>query len=249
MDANPLRQFVHVLLMGEIMSLRSTLTPEVRIDDPTLGSVGADGFGELAALWRNRGAAHDPKWVALTTDSQRSVAEFEIRVDGPDGPAALPVAAVAVHTDGLLSHVRLYHSFWPLEGAHRVREPVVDCAGGLSAGDVVSKYQEGLAAGDVSAVLACFGDGAYVREPAGGRWLHRGLEGLNGFYSAILRDGGIPLEHCSVTDDGVRCAIEYVVRRWGSHDVAPQAGVAVYERNGGGLLGAARIYDDIEPPL
>jgi hypothetical protein len=52
-----------------------------------------------------------------------------------------------------------------------------------------------------------------------------------------------------VTDDGVRCAVEYNVVRWGSHDLPPQAGIAVYERSPDGLLAAARVYDDVEPPV
>jgi hypothetical protein len=51
-----------------------------------------------------------------------------------------------------------------------------------------------------------------------------------------------------VTDDGVRCALEYNCVRWGSHDLPPQAGLGVYERGPDGLLAAARVYDDIEPP-
>jgi hypothetical protein len=35
----------------------------------------------------------------------------------------------------------------------------------------------------------------------------------------------------------------------GSHDLPPQAGIAICERSpGGGLLQAVRIYDDIEAP-
>jgi hypothetical protein len=37
--------------------------------------------------------------------------------------------------------------------------------------------------------------------------------------------------------------------RWGLTDIPPQGGVAVYERGSGGLLSAARIYDDVEPPV
>ena len=36
--------------------------------------------------------------------------------------------------------------------------------------------------------------------------------------------------------------------RWGSHDLPPQAGIGVYERGPDGLLAAARVYDDVEPP-
>ena len=61
--------------------------------------------------------------------------------------------------------------------------------------------------------------------------------------------GGIPLGHCSATDDGARCAVEYNLTRWGRTALPPQAGVAVYERGESGLLRAARIYDDVDPPL
>ena len=49
-----------------------------------------------------------------------------------------------------------------------------------------------------------------------------------------------------MTDDGVRCAVEYNCVRWGSHDLPPQAGIAVFERDADGLLAAVRVYDDVE---
>jgi hypothetical protein len=60
--------------------------------------------------------------------------------------------------------------------------------------------------------------------------------------------GGIEMEACAVTDDGVRCAVEYNCDRWGDHDLPPQAGPGVYERGPDGLLTAAPIYDDIQAP-
>ncbi len=36
--------------------------------------------------------------------------------------------------------------------------------------------------------------------------------------------------------------------RWGVSEIPLQAGVAVYERGSNGLLSAARIYEDVEPP-
>ena len=67
--------------------------------------------------------------------------------------------------------------------------------------------------------------------------------------SAWGSSGGIPLEHCTVIDDGRCCALEYNVVRWGTTELTPQAGVAVYERGADGGLAAARIYDDTDPPL
>ncbi len=70
--------------------------------------------------------------------------------------------------------------------------------------------------------------------------------GLDGWFS---NGGGIPLEHCTSTDDGRRCALEYNVVRWGRTEIPPEAGVAVYVRGVSGRLAAARIYDDSDMPL
>ena len=70
------------------------------------------------------------------------------------------------------------------------------------------------------------------------------------FYERLFSNGGgIPLEHCSVIDDGRTCALEYNVVRWGRTELPPEAGVAVYVRGESGKLAAARIYDDADPPL
>ena len=88
-----------------------------------------------------------------------------------------------------------------------------------------------------------------ARESAGGQHIHRGAEGLRGFYGELFANGGgIPLEHCTLIDDGRACALEYNVVRWGETELPPQAGVAVYVRGQSGQLAAARIYDDADPP-
>jgi hypothetical protein len=52
-----------------------------------------------------------------------------------------------------------------------------------------------------------------------------------------------------VTDDGTRVALEFNAVAWGGQQMPPQAGVAVYERGRSGRLAAARVYDDVDPPL
>jgi hypothetical protein len=43
----------------------------------------------------------------------------------------------------------------------------------------------------------------------------------------------------------VAAAIEFIAIRFGQRQIAPQAGLAVYERGPSGKLLAARIYDDV----
>jgi hypothetical protein len=89
-----------------------------------------------------------------------------------------------------------------------------------------------------------------MREPAGDIHVHRGTDELRDLYALFFSNGGgIPLEHCTVTDDGRTCAIEYNVVSWGRTSLPPQAGIAVYERGATGRLAAARIYDDVDPPI
>jgi hypothetical protein len=138
---------------------------------------------------------------------------------------------------------------WPLTSEHRVRSPLLPADPKLHAEGTPGDYQRALAEGDLAGIVATFEPDGYAREPSGGAYLHRGVEGLRELYAHLFANGGgIPLEHCTLTDDGVRCAIEHNCVRWGLTDIAPQAGVAVYERGSSGLLAAARIYDDVEPP-
>ena len=107
-------------------------------------------------------------------------------------------------------------------------------------------------AGDLDATaaeLAAFEPDAYMREPAGDGYVHRGTDDLRGLYELFFSDdGGISLEHCAVADVGRACALEYNVVAWGGMELPPQAGLAVYVRGDSGRLAAARVYDDSDPP-
>jgi hypothetical protein len=139
----------------------------------------------------------------------------------------------------------VYFSTWPLTGAHAILQPDP----GLHEADVVGEYQRALAAGDVEAAVATFEPDGYMREPAGGEHIHRGTDELRALYTSFFANGGgIPLEHCAVTDDGRACALEYNVVTWGRTELPPEAGIAVYVRGDSGKL-IARVYDDSQPPL
>ena len=237
--------------------VRSFARQQPVLDDPRQGHVEGTGafasfVADQAAWLRERDAVVEN--VALTRTTTRTVEEIVLRLladdEGGGGRVELPVAIVSDRNpDGTLKSVRVYHSMWPLTGGHRVREPLLPKDPNLVVPDVVGEYQRALAAGDLEAVLATYEDDAYAREPSGGGYVYRGKEKLREVYSAqFANGGGIPLEHCTVTDDGVRCAVEYNCVRWGVTEIPPQAGVAVYERGSSGRLAGGRIYDDVDPP-
>jgi hypothetical protein len=159
------------------------------------------------------------------------------------------VAVVAESPDDRSVVFRTYCSQWPVDGRRHLRSPILRPGPGRP-GDVVGRYQAALNAGDADAIVDTFAPDGYYREPIGPPFAHRGTTELRSFFTRCFSaGGGIGLEHCVVTDDGVRCALEFNCLRWGSHDLPPQAGIAVYERGPDGLLAAARVYDGIEAPI
>jgi len=177
------------------------------------------------------------------------VVELLARLDHEGGELTWPLAVVAESPDDLSVVFRTYCSQWPVDERRHIRPPILE-PGPAGPGDVVGRYQAALDAGDTEAVVKTFAPDGYFRGPFGPRYLHRGTAELRSFFTRCFSaGGGIGLQHCVVTDDGVRCALEYNCVRWGSHDLPPQAGIGVYERGPDGLLAAARVYDDVEAPL
>lgn len=246
---DPTVRYLPLLVTGDADGLASLFEREPLLDDPGEGRV--EGHGTLLRFVQS---SH--KWLvekqaqaehfALTVSGERSVAEqvLHLTIDGKR--IGLPVALVGERgAGGKLRELRIYHSMWPLTGGHKVRSPLLQAAHNLELPQVVERYQWALGTAELDTILSVFEPDGYAQEPSGGEYVHRGPEGRRELYSALFSDGGIPLEHCSVTFDGTRCAIEYNVVRWGEHRLKPQAGVAVYEIGPSGLLAAARIYDDV----
>jgi hypothetical protein len=242
------------LLAGEPQPLVESFAGEPRLYDPLRGRVeGARAFTayvERTRAWllERNVSVENVEHVAV---EGRGFGEVVLHLDGKSGRVALPYAVVADRRpDWSIEELRLYRSSWPLTGGHLNRPPLLQPGDDLREPPVVAEYQRALAAGDAGAVLATFEQDGYAREPAGGESTHRGPDGLRAFYEGLFANGGgIPLEHCAIADDGRACALEYNVVRWGETPLAPQAGVAVYVRGPSGRLAAARIYDDVDPPL
>jgi SnoaL-like domain len=249
--ADPVAQYLTALNKGDAHPLEDTWPGEVVIYDPRAGEV--RGHRQL-----RRFVSRNLSWladlharietVASTVDGGRAVVELLAHLDHRGRELAWPVAVVAESPDDLSVVFRTYCSQWPLEEQRPLRPAILE-PGPAHPGDVVGRYEDALAAGDTDAVVSTFAPDGYFRGPFGPHYAHRGTAELRSFYArAFSAGGGIGLQDCVVTDDGVRCAVEYNCVRWGSHDLPPQAGIGVYERGPDGLLAAARVYDDVDAP-
>jgi hypothetical protein len=250
-QADPVGQYLAALNRGDGRVLQTTWPGEVVVYDPRVGEI--RGHGQL-----RRFISTNQSWlaqrharietVASTYAGGRAVVELLAHLAGDGGELAWPVAVVAESPDDLSVIFRTYCSQLPVDGRRHIRPPILK-PGDAHPGDVVGRYQAALEAGDAEAVVSAFTPDGYYREPIGPHATHRGAAELRSFFTReFSAGGGIGLQHCMVTDDGVRCALEYNCIRWGSHDLPPQAGLGVYERDPDGLLAAARVYHDVEPP-
>ncbi len=242
------------LMSGETDALIESFAGEPEVHHPVRGRVkGVAAFERFAIETKTWLADHDAtvEDVDFVLTPGRGVEELVLHLDRDDGRIELPVAIASDHDErGRIIEQRVYFSTWPLTGGHAIRPPLLQPDPGLHEPDVVGDYQRALAAGDAEAAVAAFEADGYVREPAGGAYTHRGTEELRALYELFFSGGGgIPLEHCAVTDDGRACALEYNVVAWGRTAMPPEAGIAVYVRGDSGRLAAARIYDDTDPPL
>jgi hypothetical protein len=247
-------RFFDGLRTGEIDALIGSFAAEPEVHHPVRGRIrGVPAFGRFVAdtqtwLDERNVTVEDINFIVVP---RGGVEELVLHLDGDDGRLALPLALAADRDEGgRIIELRFYFSSWPLTGGHAVRPPVLQPDPDLHEADIVGEYQRALAAGDVEAAVAAFEPDGYVREPAGGAYVHRGTDELRALYELFFSNGGgIPLEHCAVFDDGRACALEYNVVAWGRTELPPEAGIAVYVRGDSGKLAAARIYDDSDPPL
>ena len=250
--ADPVGEYFAALNQGDTRALETVWPGEVVIYDPRAGEV--RGHHQVRQfIGRNlswlAGLHARTERVADTCTGGRAVVELLAHLDHNGRELAWPVAVVAESPDDLSVVFRTYCSQWPVDERRHLRPPILG-AGQDRPGDVVGRYQDALAAGDAEEVVRTFAPDGYYREPIGAHATHRGVVELRSFFTrAFSAGGGIGLQHCLVTDDGVRCALEYNCVRWGSHDLPPQAGLGVYERGPDGLLAAARAYDDVEAPV
>lgn len=250
-QADPVTEYFNVLQTGATRELESVWPGEVVINDPRAGEVRGHHqvrrfVRENQSLWAEHHASVET--IASTDAGRRAVVELLVNVeDFEGGIVAWPIAVVAESPDDLSIVFRTYCSQWPVDGIRHLRPPILK-SGDAYPGDVVGRFLAAMDAGDVEEIMGTFESDGYLREPIGPHSTHRGTPELRSYFAECFVGGGVHIEHCVVTDDATRCALEYNCVRWGSHDLPPQAGIAIYERSPGGLLQAVRMYDDIEAP-
>ncbi len=249
---DPVSLYFAALNEGETRNLERAWPGEVVIHDPRVGQV--RGHKELKRFVR-----HNQSWlaerearietVASTVADGRAVVELLAHLADNGGELAWPITVVAESANDRSVEFRTYRSQQPVDGQRHVRPPILE-PGPNHPGDVVGCYLAALNAGDTDEIVKTFTPDGCFRESIGSHRSHRGTHELESYFSRSFgAGGGITLEYCTVTDDGVRCAVEYNCLRWGSHDLPPQAGLIAFERDPDGLLAVVGVYDDVEPPV
>jgi ketosteroid isomerase-like protein len=251
-QADPVSQYVYALNSGDTHALETVWPAEVVVYDARAGEVRGHKqlrrfVSDSQSFLAKRHARSET--VASTVVGGRAVVELLVHLVGDGGDVTWPLAVVAESPDDRSVMFRTYLSLLPVTGRRDLRAAILE-PGDVHPGDVVGSYHAALEAGDTEAIVSTFATNGYFREPIGPAFTHRGAPELRSFFDACFSvGGGVGLQHCAVTDDGLRCALEYNCVSWGSHDLAPQAGIGVYERDQDGLLAGVRVYDDIEAPL
>lgn len=247
---HPVSRYVPLLIDGDLEGLLDLFGNAPRVNDPRLGWIEGPGFEPFVAASfeglaeRQASVEH----VATTTTALGAVEECVLSLVRRGRTIRLPVAIAAAIAAEVVTSIHIYHSMWPLMGAHAIRSPILPALRGMLLPDVVERYLAMQAAGDVAGTVEQFAAEGELREPTGDADIHQGRLELLDYFGKMFARGGIELERCSLTDDGTSCALEYNLTGWGSGLLPQQAGLAVYARARTGLLAAVRLYDDIERP-
>jgi SnoaL-like domain len=248
-----LRKLYAYLLAGNVQSVRSLFGSFPSLNAPIPGAIDGDAALEHYVLGERSwlmGLHADVRVIEEIKTDCSQVIEFLVNFTRDGEPVELPVIVVGERSGKAFSRLRIYHSTWPISGSHKHRAPIVWPTDTIVEPEVIVRYFDALASGDVSAILSTYALDGSLREPSGSRYLHAGREELASFYrNAFATPGGIPLIHAQASFNGRAFVVEYICDSWGEATFAPMAGCAVYELSADRQsISAVRIYDDVSPP-
>lgn len=247
---HPVSRYVPLLIEGDLDGLLELFGNAPRVNDPRLGWIEEASFDLFVAASSEGLIERHARVEHLTTTSSAmgAVEECVLTLVRRGRTVRLPVAIAAVIASDVLTSIRIYHSMYPLMGAHAIRAPILPGLPGIELPDVVERLHDRLETGELEGVIEQFAPGGLVREPTSERDVHRGSHELERFFGRLFVRGGVSVESCSLTDDGTSCALEYNLTACGNTPLPHQAGLAVCERAPTGLLAALRLYDDVDRP-
>lgn len=251
--AHPVARYLPLLIEGDERGLRDLFGGAPLVNDPHLGWVDDAHFdrfvknSSLGLTERQATVEH----VMTTTTTAGATEECILRLVRYGAAILLPVAVASdTSPDARIGSLRIYHSMRPLLGFHLVRAPMLPIGRALVLPDVVGRYHDCLARGDVAGIVQLFAPTGGLREAGGVIPVHQGAAALRRFFDSLFGNGGgLGLDYCAIADGGASCTLEYVVTTWGRSTLLSQAAAAVYERADTGLLAEVRMYDDVEHPL
>ena len=202
---------------GRARSWSSTPSPATSAATGNCGS----SSGRARPCWPS--AMPRIETVASTSVGGRAVVECSRTWTATGDEISWPVAVVAESPDERSVVFRTYCSQWPVVGRRTVRPPILD------AGRLPSR-RCGRPVPGCARRRGHRRDREHLRR---GRVPPRaiGPDRSTAAPTSCARSspsasagGGIGLELCSMTDDGVRCAVEYNCVRWGSDELAAAGG-------------------------
>ena len=246
-----IKEYFTILTKEDIDNLSSVLNKDCLLYSPLDGEIkGRNNIKNYIINQKEWLISKKAKVDVINTidNDNRIVIELVINYNKQDILIELPVGVVLDIENKSINNIRIYHSTWPITGEHVIIKPILEPEKLRDEPDIISLYMQGIKNADKDFVLSLFEENAYVQEPSGLKFRHYGKTGREKFYNMTLRNGGVPLKHCTSTYDGKHFAVEYIFDEWGHKKFEPQAGITVYEIGESGKIAAVRIYDDASPP-
>lgn len=243
-----IKQYFTILNSEDINALFSMLDEDAVMITPFDGTItGRDAIQKnivdlRAWLIDNNGKVTIQHMINIP---DRLIIELDFLTVVDEKRVEVPVATVLDFHNDAVTHIRVYHSIWPITGRHRIIAPSLEPIEANIEINSIQAYLDALADADLSQILSLFEDEAYVQEAGGSLFRHQGIEKRKKYYTSVLSQGKIPLKICTVTVDGSYVVLEYIFDEWGAESVAPQAGLMGFKLGKSNKIAALRIYDDV----
>lgn len=210
--------------------LQRALLEQAVINDPFSGEISAAAFKAGSMLWPGDNWARVEHFHTTEADGRR-VVEVRCYKDASRDDF-LPVSFVFDPNALAGPTAYVYSDHHLVEDRARILEPVPGLHPWRDEEDVLFSYFQVLGENKIDDILAHFAEDSYFMHSNGG--IHLGYDALRADFEKMLEGGGIRIDYCRLTDDGITCVVE-------AYMPSGRPAIAIYER-GGSVLKAVRIY-------